>query len=149
MSVGAFIKICVLAAFGGTGAIAMEQGRNIVVDAVDGRNGRPLANQRLVAFAGESPESVKRQRSLIELVTDKDGLATLTIAAPDLRWVQVWADGHILCQSEPNGRSFSVLEVLSNGVSAPNTCGTMTKKTEAGHLVIFARPANFWEKMRR
>lgn len=145
-----FLKaLCVLAGSVGIGAVAMAQDSHIVVQAVNGRNGKPLANQHLLVFAGESPESVSQHKKQFELVTDKEGLADLTIAPSDVRWIQVWVDWHVLCQSEPNSKSFSVAEVLSTGLSTPNTCGPSIRKLTPGHFVVFARPAHFWEKMRQ
>ncbi len=120
----------------------------MVVQAVDGRNGKPLANQHLLVFGGESPESVKQHKKQFKLVTDKDGLADLTIAPSDIQRIQVWVEWHVLCQSEPNSKSYSVAEVLSSGVSTPNTCGPSVRELTPGHFVVYARPSHFWEKMR-
>jgi len=130
------------------GAITIAQGSQIVIQVVDGRNGNPLANQHLLVSAGQSQEYVSHQGKQFDLVTNNQGLADLTIATRDLQWIQVWVDWHVLCQSEPNSKSFSVAQILSTGLSTPNTCGAVTKKAVAGHFVVFARPMHFWEKMR-
>ncbi len=126
----------------------MAQESHIVVQVVDGRNGKPIANEHLVVFVGESPESVREEKKNFELVTNKEGLADLTLAPRDILWVQVWVDWHVLCQSNPNSKSFSVAEILSTGLSTPNTCSSVTQKLTPGHFVVLARPAHFWEKMR-
>lgn len=141
--------LCVLAWLVGIGAIAVAQDSHIVVRAVDGRNGKPFVNQRLLLFAGESPESVRQHKKQFEIVTDKEGLADLTIAPSDIHWIQVWVDWHVLCQREPNSNSFSVAEILSTGLNTPNTCGSSAQKLTPGHIVVFARSAHFWEKMRQ
>ncbi len=141
--------LCALIGLLVMGATATAQETRIVVHVVDGRNGRPLANQHLLVFAGESPESVREHNKQFELVTDKDGLAALTSVSHTVRWIQVWVDWHILCQREPNSKSFSVAEILSTGLSTPNTCGSAVQKPTPGHFVVFARPAHFWEKMRQ
>jgi hypothetical protein len=148
-NVNGFVKtLCVLAGSVGIVAVAMPQDSHIVVQAVDGRNGKPLANQHLLVFGGESPESVRLHKKQFELVTDKEGLAELAIAPNDVQWIQVWVDWHVLCQSEPNSKSYSVAKVLSTGVGTPNTCGSSVPKLIPGYLVVFARPAHFREKMR-
>jgi hypothetical protein len=148
-NVNGFLKVlCVLVGLVGVGSVSMAQDTHIVVQVVDGRNGKPLANRRLVVFGGESPESVRQHKRQFELVTNKQGLADFTIAPSDTHWIQVWVDWHILCQSEPNKKSFSVAEILSTGLSMTNTCGSSVQKVTPGRIVVFARPAHFWEKLR-
>jgi len=132
----------------GIGTVAMGQGKQIVVQAVDARNGKPIANQHMLVFGGDSPEAAKQHKSQYELTTDKDGVATLTLAT-GTEWLQVWMDWHVLCQSEPNSKSFPVRDILDSGLSTPNTCSSASEKAVPGHLVVFARPAHFWEKMRQ
>jgi hypothetical protein len=117
---------------------------------VDGRNEKPLANQRLLVFLGRSPELVRQHSEHTELTTDKEGLADLTVATVDSEWIQVWVDHHVLCQREPNTKSFSVSEILSTGVDAPNSCSSeISQKLTPGRLIVFARPASVLEKMRQ
>jgi hypothetical protein len=132
----------------GMGAAAMAQDKQIVVRALDGRSGKPLASQHLLVFAGDSAEAVREHKKQYELVTDNDGLATLTLM-PGIQWFQVWIDRHVLCQTEPNSKSFSVHDVLTSGLSSPNTCSSVSQKALPGHVVVFARPAHFWERMRQ
>ena len=131
------------------GATTIAQSTQIIVRAVDGRNGKPLANQHLLVFAGKSPDGVREQETHFDLMTDKDGLTTLTITSPEIKWIQVWPDGQVLCQTGPNSTSFSVGEIMSTGLKTPNTCSSLVREVAPGHLVVFARPATFAEKMRR
>jgi hypothetical protein len=129
-----------------TGSLA--QNRQIVVQAVDGRSGKPLANQRLLVFGGDSARAVRRQEEQYVVVTDNGGLATLTLT-PETQWLQVWIDWHVLCLSEPpNSKSFPVADIMATGLNTPNTCSSVSQKATPGHLVVFARPMHFWEKMR-
>ena len=146
---GLVSRSCILVGLILVGVAAMAQDTRIVVQVVDGRSGRPLADQHLLIFAGESPDAVRLQKNHFELVTDKDGLANLPIASSDVQWIQVWPDWRILCQKTPNGEAFSVAEILSTGLSTPNTCGSARQELRPGHFVVFARPAHFWEKMRQ
>lgn len=138
--------LCLLLGLIGIGTAAM--GQQIVVQAVDARNGKPIANQHMLVFGGDSPEAVRQHENQYDLTTDKDGMATLTLG-PGTQWLQVWMDWHVLCQKEPNSRSFPVSDILASGVSTPNTCSSVSEKAAPGHLVVFARPAHFWEKMRQ
>ncbi len=140
--------LCLLLGLIGVGTAAMGQDRQIVVQAVDARNGKPIANEHIVVFGAGSPEPVRQRGSQYELTTDKDGLATLTLS-PETQWLQVWIDWYVLCQKEPNSKSYPVRDILVSGLSTPNTCSSVSEKAALGHLVVFARPAHFWEKMRQ
>lgn len=126
----------------------LEQPVNISVQALDGRSGKPLANQHLLVFTGASVNVVKSHAEHTGLTTDKDGLGTLTIYPSKTHWIQVWADGRILCQNNPNQDSFSVATIMSKGLATPNTCGTLATETTPGHFIVFARSAHFKEKIR-
>lgn len=141
-------RLCLLVGLVGIGVAAMAQDRQIIVRAIDARSGKPLANQHLLVFGGESAEDVKQHKKKYELMTEKDGLAILTLT-PETQLLQVWVDWHVLCQSEPNSKSFSVADILAYGLNTPNTCSSASQKAVPGHLVVFARSAHFWEKMRQ
>ena len=79
----------------------MAQNINIMVQALDGRNGKPLANQHLLVFTGASEGAVKSHAVHTSLTTDKNGFVALTISASETQWIQVWADGQ---RSLPTGR---------------------------------------------
>jgi hypothetical protein len=122
---------------------------DIAVHALDGRNGKPLANQHLLVFVGSSGAAAKSHAEHTDLTTDKNGLGTLTIYPQETQWIQVWADGRILCYPDPNQSSFSVTTIMSNGVVTPNTCSEVMREPTPGHLIVFARPARFMEKMKQ
>lgn len=121
---------------------------NIVVQALDGRNGKPLANQRLLVFTGLSLDAAKSHAEHTSLTTDKEGIGALTIYPAETQWIQVWADGRVLCQPDPNQSGFSVPMIMSTGLAAPNNCGPIARKPLPSHLVIFARPGRFIEKIK-
>lgn len=139
-------RLCLLVGLVGIGMAAIAEEKQITVRAMDARNGKPLAKQHLLVFGGESEEAVRQHKKQYELVTDKDGLATLTLP-PETQFLQVRVDWHVLCQSESNSRSFSVADILASGLNT--TCSSEPQKAVPGHLVVFARPANFWERMRQ
>jgi hypothetical protein len=129
------------------GAIAKTT--DIVVQALDGRNGKPLSNQHLLVFTGLTSDTVKSHAENTGLTTNKDGVGTLTIYPAETQWIQVWADGRILCQQEPNQSSFSVATIMSKGLATPNTCSAPAREPSPGHLIVFARPAHFTEKLKQ
>ena len=122
---------------------------DISVQVLDGRNGKPIPNQRVLVFVGSSAEAAKSHAEHTDLTTDKDGLGTLRVHPDQTRWIQVWADGRVLCYPDPNQSSFSVDTIMSAGVVTPNSCSEVVKNGVPGHLIIFARPARFMEKMKR
>src|SRR5271155_5438350 len=105
------------------GTSALAQDTKLTLVALDGRNGKPLPTQRLLVFVGESPKEVQLHKHSLEVTTDKDGVAILPITRPETQWIQVFVDFRTLCQTEPNMKSFSVDEIISGGLAAPNTCG--------------------------
>jgi hypothetical protein len=122
---------------------------NITVQALDGRNAKTLANQHLLVFTGASVDAVKSHAAHTGLTTDKNGLGTLTIYPSETQWIQVWADGRVLCQEDPNQNSFSVATIMSKGLATPNTCSVLAREPTPGHFIIFVRPAHFTGKIKQ
>jgi len=137
-----------LAAIALMGTAATAQDKQIVVQILDGNTGKPLANQHLTVFGGETPDGVLKKKMHFQLVTNKAGLGSITVPA-SAKWIQVWADWKTLCQDNPNGKSFSVDEIVSAGLAAPNSCSALVQNASAGQFVVFARPQTLSEKMRQ
>jgi hypothetical protein len=127
----------------------MEQPLNITVQVFDGRNGKPLKDQHVLVFTGMSSSAVKSHAQHTGVTTDKDGVGTLTIYPGETQWLQVFTDGHVPCFPNPNQASFSVSDIMSKGLVTPNNCSALVKEATPGHLVVFARPAGFMEKMKQ
>jgi hypothetical protein len=126
-----------------------EGSQGITIQVLDGRNGKPLADQRVLVFTGLSNSAVKNHAADTEVTTDKYGIGTLTIYPAETQWLQVFADGRTLCYPDPNDSSFSVSDIISKGLATPNDCSKLVRESSPGHFIIFARPARFMEKMRR
>ncbi len=142
---GAFLFVAILTGQNG----GVKKTIDIQVQAVDGRNGKPLAKQHLLVFTGISSDAVKSHAEHTGLTTNKDGLGTLTIYPAETQWIQVWADGRVLCQSDPNQNSFSVATIMSQGLTTANTCSRIARVPAPGQLVVFARPAHLMEKIKQ
>jgi hypothetical protein len=127
----------------------MEKMLDITVQVLDGRNGKPLADQHVLVFTGMSRSAVKSHAEHTGLSTGKDGIGTLTIFPSETQWLQVFADGRVLCYPDPNQSSFSVSEIMSKGLVTPNDCSKLVREPSPGHFIIFARPAHFMEKMKQ
>jgi len=50
---------------------------DISVQVLDGRNGKPIPNQRVLVFVGGSSEAAKSHAEHTDLTTGKDGLGSL------------------------------------------------------------------------
>jgi len=125
----------------------MAQNRQIVVLVLDGNTGKPLVNQHLTVYAGDSPDAAIHRKISLQGVTNHLGLASLNLP-PTAKWLQVWPDWQTLCQDNPKGNSSSVDEILSAGLAAPNTCSALVQKAGPGQFVVFARPPTLAEKLK-
>lgn len=103
---------------------------DIVVQVLDGRDGKPFVNQHLLVFTGMSSSAVKTHAEHTELTTDKDGIGTLTIDPAKSQWIQVWVDGRVLCQPDPNQGSFNVSAIMSKGLATPNNCSALVREPQ-------------------
>ena len=145
-----YSKICLLCLFAvASGAAAIAQITDIKIQAFDGKTGKPLANQRLVIFGGESADAATFHHTAFEVTTDERGLADLSFDPIKTSWIQAWTDGMTLCQERPNAKSFSVATILTTGLSAPNTCGSFVQGAMPGRFALFARSSTLREKMSR
>jgi hypothetical protein len=130
-------------------ASAMAQVKEITLQAMDGKTGKLLANQRLLVFAGDTAEAATFHHQNFVLTTDDNGKAKLPIASTDTQWIQVWVDGLTLCQTKPNSLSFKVETIAALGLSAPNTCSPLAQAPKSGVFTVFARESTLVEKMAR
>lgn len=127
---------------------AVAQDKQMVVQVLDGNTGKPLANQHVTVYGGASPEGALEKKMHFQLVTNKAGLGSLKTPAA-VKWIQVWPDWKTLCQTDPQNKTFSVDEIVSAGLAAPNTCSSVVQKADQGRFVVYAREASFGEKVRR
>jgi hypothetical protein len=131
------------------GLTVMGQETGIVVQVLNGKNGKPIANELVLVFTGASAEDAKEHKTHLEIRTDAEGTALLSVENLATSYIQVWADWHVLCQETPNSKSYSVEDILKKGLSTSNNCGPIKPQLSPNHFVVFARPAHFWEKTRQ
>jgi hypothetical protein len=132
-----------------SGVTGMAQESDIVVQVLDGKNGKPIANNHLLIFTGVSVEDVRAHKNHIEARTDAMGTALLSVDVRSTSRIQVWVDWHVLCQEPLDSKTYSVEEILKGGLNTSNSCGSIEQPLSPKRLVVFARPAHFWEKMRQ
>jgi hypothetical protein len=127
---------------------ALCQQRSIVIKAVNGKTGKPIANQRLLIWGGKSEQdAMHKVQQLDDVSTGADGTAVFAIDSDTTGWIQVWADRLTLCQDNPNSRAFSIGKTIQTGESSPNNCGGAPAKNTPGTFVVFAREPTLREKM--
>ena len=138
-----------VAVFSLSTSAAVGQSMDITVQVLDGRNGKPVADQHVLVFTRLSAAAVKTHAQHTGVTTDKDGMGTLTIYPGETQWLQVFTDGRVPCFPNPNQASFSVSDIMSKGLVTPNDCSAQVQQASPGHFVIYARPAHFMEKMKQ
>ncbi len=121
----------------------------ITVEALNGKDQKPLANQHLVIFAGPSAEGPRFHRIACDARTDDHGIAKVALDISGTNWIQVWTEGLTLCQEKPNLNSFRVADIVSTGLASPNTCGSLAVPLKPGTFIVTARAATLREKMGR
>src|SRR5579863_10121033 len=99
----------------------------ITIHIVNGKYNKPLANEHVLVFYGDSEADISAEKHHYETRTDTAGNARV-IGATGL--VQVWVDWHPLCEARVT--SFSVESIRSSGIVAPNTCGSATHEATPG-----------------
>jgi hypothetical protein len=142
-----FAAIVMCSFVGHVGAQNLD--RTINIEVLDGRNGKPITETHLLVFAGDTVEGLRQHSHHFDLHTNKSGSAKLVLTSDSFKFVQVWVDGMILCQSQANAVSVNLGQVLAIGPLAPNECGNMHMSSAPGQLLVFARPATLREKMER
>ena len=106
---------------------------NITVQVLDGRNGKPLADQHVLVFTGLSADAVKTHAQHTGVTTGKDGMGTLTLLSEKShQGVPSWESAPHQGIDERNctallGLQFRSSEIVSGTVVAPsnpNACST-------------------------
>lgn len=119
---------------------------DIKIHVIDGKSGKPIANEHLLVFEGDSVEAVKQHQHHVDLHTDSAGIAALP--NDDMHWLQVWVDWHRSCQSESEAAIYSVATIRQSGLVSSNTCGSFSQSVLPNELYLFVRRETFIEKMR-
>ena len=108
----------------------------IVIQIVDGRDGKPLAHARLSLVAGYTRRDLHLQLWHEEAFTDDQGRARMSSAMEDLPILQVEvAKGHLCADS--HATTVSVEQIRRDGLSTPNRCGTVTAGDSPGVFTVF------------
>ena len=115
--------------------------RHITVQLVNGKSGLPVwwLGSPYV-YVGSSNEPIKRRTNLA-------GEETIDVTSADQLTIRVWVDFIDKdCRSKDLSRvteTYSLTEILKNGVVSSNYCGSSRKDPEPGVLVIYVTPSTF------
>ena len=130
--------------------VAICQQSSVLIRVINGKTGKPIANERLVFFGGKSPEEAAHKvQKLNDATAGADGVVAYRIDPNATGWIQVFTDGLTPCFANPNSRSFSVDKIIKTGESTLNDCGKAVAQNSPGTFVVFAREANLSEKLAR
>ena len=117
------------------------QGQSVIVQLINGRNGKPMAKVRVYIVLGDPT-----QRQLLDLTTSRQGVVQFDTNGA--RTFQVRPVGEVTCGEQPVGApnvDYSVEQILKNGVLTQNECGHSNAEPLRGRLLYFVRPASWWE----
>ena len=116
----------------------------IRVRILDGRNGKPIANERAQIWING------RTGNAHELTTGRDGVATLEIPAGASLDIEsnLFRDCRPFEKRVPRP-TYSTDEIVSSGFAAGNGCGKLSSEARRGELLFFVRPRHWWEGMRQ
>lgn len=113
---------------------------------LDGRNGRPIANEQPQVFwIGQQNDSP------IQLQTDQDGVAKLDLPSGKVEYVRIEANLYYDCRKvskDMTTQAYYVPEALRSGIAAINTCGNLDIDAKPGEIILFVRPLHRWERLK-
>jgi hypothetical protein len=139
------LLLCV--AFFGVVLHAGAQTAPLRVQILNGKTGRPLANQKIVVMGRDGVPS-HAAHDFGSKMTDGEGYAALPELDSPLTEVQVFVEWHQPC-SKTGKHDFSLAKVRVSGVVSENVCRPrITMYPQAGTLIFYVREETFIEKMR-
>jgi hypothetical protein len=66
------------------------QSPQILIRLINGKNGKPIANQHIWVYGGASSEEVRFHKMAVETDTNSDGVAQIPLWGPPVTRIQVW-----------------------------------------------------------
>lgn len=134
-----------------------EDTANITLRMLDGKTGQPMSTSesQLDFWVGTSLQPTQRADIGSRSVRpDKSGSAEITLPAASFisvhaRYGNAGSD-YVNCDRIKTRAPFrySVSQILTTGVAAPNYCSKRKADAKPGEFVFFVRPMTLWEKMK-
>ncbi len=116
----------------------------ISIRLVNGKNGKPITNEKLNVFINNATDSQLFR-------TDERGIIKLTVTINDVLSFasNIQVSCHPYGRDEHSRRKYPVREILEHGIADQNPCSTKVHfQANPGEFVFFERPRTFWEWMR-
>lgn len=123
--------------------------QEITVTLLNGRNAKPVKHEVLSVRFGETAATPSVQgetddtgTARFSLPTQQNVFAVELSFSPKGRWM-------VDCRPLPPApRTYRISDALSRGLVSQNTCGKIAISPTPANIVLFARPAHWWEKLR-
>jgi hypothetical protein len=125
----------------------MVKTQTLRVQILNGRNGKPVANEHVNVFrTGDFGDLAGNRDHRDDFNTDANGIFTVSQIAPETDSFRVAVDWHRPCAK--SYAKFSLHEIFSKGVVSENSCKPkLEQSAKPGTLILFVRDETFFEKM--
>ena len=111
-----------------------------MVQVLDGYTGVAIARHAVSVSIGTTPADTKARKNILHLYTDERGVLLMPLPnSGPTGYIQLWTGDMHACTPHPEDDAFSLAQISSKGLQAPNTCSKMAVKPTPGHFVIFLR----------
>ena len=115
------------------------QQNTIMIQVLDGYTGVAIARHAVFISIGPTPADAKARRNPIPTYTDERGILLMQLPSGPPGFIQLWTDDMHTCTLHPETDAFSLAEISSKGLQAPNKCGKMSVQIAPAHFIIFLR----------
>ena len=115
------------------------QQNTIMIQVLDGYTGVAIANHSVAIATGVTPADVKARKNIQHIKTDQRGILLMQLPSGPPGFIQLWTDDMHTCTLHPETDAFSLAEISSKGLQAPNKCGKMSVQIAPAHFIIFLR----------
>jgi hypothetical protein len=136
----AAIVLVATAACGASESFPVEHNEPIAVRVLDGKDGKPQANEHVVLVAGYDRRDLGMGLWREEVLTDSEGMVRLSNALTNLPLLRVQVIKRRACEADGAKAAFSVDRIRRDGLSAANRCGTAVAPDAPGVMTVFVKP---------
>jgi len=142
----ACLPVCAQQAAGSAETGIVPESRVFRVHVVDGRTGESISGARVQLWYDE-PSGPG-----YSIASGAHGEAPMPKPVGDPIRVLVTVSGYTDCRrpdrdAPPEG--YNLASIAQSGIAAQNTCGRVALRTEPGELVVYVRPARWYESINK
>lgn len=130
----------------GGASAGLPQSFNYRVRVVDGRNGAAIRNAHVKLWYDEPAGSG------YEFATDEQGYGNMPAPATEPIRVLATVTDYTDCRKPMHGDppiGYNLQSITTTGIAVQNGCGRVAVRTRPGELVLFVRPARWYEGLNR